>query len=176
MKEFVITSNNEAKHKAALQAIFEVFGSGNVLHTLPAPSGVRATPLSDEECVQGARNRVRFARDAHPGADYYIGAEGGLSRVGDKWLLGGWVAVEDKEGTEHLGSSARVELPPFLAEVVDADVPLSQVVTPEHFSSDLYSRRDTLGTNGLVTGGAYTRVNEFYDALKVALACFNLEQ
>jgi len=175
MKNFVITSTNEAKNKAALQAIFEVFGSGNVFHKVPAPSGVKPTPLSDEECIRGARNRVKFARNSQPNADYYIGAEGGLCHIDNKWFIGGWVAVENKEGIEHLGSSARVELPSFIVEVINTDVPLSKVVVPENFPPDLYARRDTLGTNGLITAGIYTRVNEFYDALKVALSCFNLK-
>jgi non-canonical (house-cleaning) NTP pyrophosphatase len=176
MKEIVLSSTNDAKRKAALQAIFETFGAGNVLRTITAPSGVRATPLSHEECLLGATNRVDFIRSAYPDADYYIGAEGGLNMVGGKWFIGGWVAVENKQKVRHLGSSAWVEMPTFLTESIDADVPLSEVIKPEHFPPDLFQRRETLGTNGLITQGAYSRVNEFYDALRVSLALFNLEE
>lgn len=176
MKEFVLSSNNEAKRKAALQAIFEIFGAGNILRSIVAPSGVRATPLSHEECVLGASNRVDFIRSAYPDADYYIGAEGGLNMVAGKWFIGGWVVVENKQKVRHLGSSAWVEMPDFLTKSIDADIPLSEVIRPEHFPPDLYQRRETLGTNGLITQGVYSRVNEFNDALRVSLALFNLEE
>jgi non-canonical (house-cleaning) NTP pyrophosphatase len=173
MKEVVLSSSNEAKKRAALQAITEIFGAGNVLKTLEAPSGVSATPMSFEESIQGAKNRVTHSRQMAPNADYYIGAEGGVGKIADQWFIGGWVVVENKVGEQHLAASALVELPFFLVSRLDADTPLSQSIEETDFPVDLYERRNVLGTNGLITNGTYSRVTEFYDALRIALSLFH---
>lgn len=173
MKEIVLSSTNEAKKRAALQAITEIFGAGNVLRTLEAPSGVSPTPMSFEESIRGAKNRVKSSREIEPNADYYIGAEGGVEKIDDQWFLGGWVVVENKEGEQHLASSSLVELPFFLVERLKPGVSLSDVVYENDFPEGVYARRDVLGTNGLITNGTYSRVTEFYDALRIALSLFN---
>ena len=45
-----------------------------------AASGVSVQPMSDEECIIGARNRARAAL-AHSDAAYGVGLEGGLQRT-----------------------------------------------------------------------------------------------
>ncbi len=176
MKEIVLSSSNEAKKRAALQAITEIFGAGNVLKTLEAPSGVSATPMSFEESIVGAKNRVVYSRDLEPHADYYIGAEGGVGKIADQWFIGGWVVVENKEGEQHLAASALVELPLFLINRLAADIPLSQLIEETDFPASLYEKRSVLGTNGLITNGAYSRVTEFYDALRIALSLFHIHE
>jgi len=173
MKEIVLTSTNEAKKRAALQAITEIFGAGNILRTLEAQSGVSATPMSFEESIQGAKNRVKSSREMMPDADYYIGAEGGVEKIAEQWFLGGWVVVENKEGEQHLAASSLVELPFFLVERLEPGVGLSDVVYENDFPESVYARRDVLGTNGLITHGTYSRVTEFYDALRIALSLFH---
>jgi inosine/xanthosine triphosphatase len=173
MKKIILSSTNEAKKKATLQIISEIFGNDNVLEAVSVPSGVRSTPLSNEECILGARNRVELIKKDYPNADYYIGAEGGVNKIEDKWYLGGWVVVEDRNGVQHSGSSAWVELPQFLSNLIDGDKPLSEIIQPEFFPKELYDKKEDLGTNGLITKGKYTRINEFYDALKIAFSLFN---
>lgn len=173
MKEIVLSSSNEAKKKASLQAITEIFGAGNILKTLEAPSGVSATPMSFEESIRGAKNRVKYSRNVEPNADYYIGAEGGVHKIADQFFLGGWVVVENSEGEQHLASSSLVELPFFLVERLDPEIGLSDVVYEADFPDGLYKRREVLGTNGLITSGTYSRVTEFYDALRIALSLFS---
>ncbi len=50
-------------------------------------SGVSDMPLSIEETMDGARNRANNLLNAGIDADYYVGIEGGTTRVGDKAYL-----------------------------------------------------------------------------------------
>jgi non-canonical (house-cleaning) NTP pyrophosphatase len=39
------------------------------------PSGISDMPLSEEETLNGAKNRVKILRKEIPNADYYVGVE-----------------------------------------------------------------------------------------------------
>lgn len=173
MKKIILSSTNKAKKEATSKIISEIFGNNNVIEVISVPSGVRPTPLSNEECILGAKNRISLIKNIYPNSDYYIGAEGGVNKIEDKWYLGGWVIVENRNGIQHLGSSAWVELPLFISNLIDGDKPLSEIIKPIFFSRELYDKKENLGTNGLITNGRYTRINEFYDALKIAFSLFD---
>ncbi len=45
------------------------------------PSDVADQPLSDEETLEGAINRVENAKTAYPNADLWMGIEGGVTII-----------------------------------------------------------------------------------------------
>jgi len=82
----VVGSTSPVKIQAAKSA-FDAFFEDVDVKGLGVSSGVKPFPTSDEETRRGALNRVRRLSMAEPGADYYVGLEGGLSQ------LGGWMVV-----------------------------------------------------------------------------------
>ena len=46
------------------------------------PSGVSDQPRSEQETLEGARNRARSAARGYPHADYWVGIEGGIEDTG----------------------------------------------------------------------------------------------
>lgn len=97
--EIVVGSENIPKKLAIKHAFRQLYpGESLDIQGISADSGVSSHPVSAEESLKGARQRIAHARELRPGADYYVGIEGGLLKVGDiAWELG-WVAIENHKG------------------------------------------------------------------------------
>ncbi|MFW6097594.1 MAG: DUF84 family protein, partial [Chloroflexota bacterium] len=70
-----VGSTNPAKLEAVREAVVQVWSQAEVRGVAVA-SGVSEMPMSDEECLTGARNRAQAARMALE-ADVGVGLEGG---------------------------------------------------------------------------------------------------
>jgi inosine/xanthosine triphosphatase len=62
-------------------------------------SDISDQPMSDEESIQGAKNRARKALELTK-ADFGVGLEGGLQQIGEYWFDSGWIVVVNKEMRE----------------------------------------------------------------------------
>ena len=110
--KIAVGSKNPVKIEAARLAFLAVWpGSDCEMIECDAPSGVSEQPMSDEESIQGARNRARHAIK-NTNAGYGVGLEGGLHKIGNQYFDCGWIAVVDREGNEGVGSTARILTPP----------------------------------------------------------------
>ena len=103
-----VGSKNPAKIKAAKIVVKKLFPGAKVL-AVDAPSKVSSQPKSDEEAIKGATNRAKYAK-IQTNADYAIGMEGGVHKIGKKWFECGWIAIIDKNGKWGIGSSGRYEV------------------------------------------------------------------
>jgi non-canonical (house-cleaning) NTP pyrophosphatase len=166
--------------RAALEACARFVGAaaGFELVGFDVPSGVRSTPLTRAETMQGARNRVEelraLAASRGESFHYYLGLEGGLdvATVGDERhvFLESWVYVVQSTAAGYYGQSGAITLPEELArQVVDEGVDLSDAI-------DAYAGRqgirNGLGAWGVLTGGLITREDAFRIATINALAPF----
>lgn len=132
-------------------------------------SGVSEQPMSYEETILGAQNRAARVLVAVPEADYGVGLEGGLHKIGDKYFIGGWVAVLDKNGQVGLGGSGSVELAPSVLELVLAG---DEVGTA---CDKIFARQNIKqaeGYIGVVTNKILNRTSKFQSATVAALAKF----
>src|SRR5690606_10987819 len=86
----VVASANPAKIRAVQDALAQIF-TGQTLQCSgqSTESGVSAQPMSSEETLQGALNRLQTVAAAAPGADYYVALEAGLD--GDCSFA--WIAI-----------------------------------------------------------------------------------
>ena len=151
------------------QPEFEVIG-------IEAPSGVRHTPLSRAETMQGARQRAEALRDMarSQGAawHYVVGLEGGLDMLqlnGSRLVfLENWAYVMDPSGASSYGQSGAVLLPDALArQVIDHRVELAQAI--DQFAGS-HGIRDREGAWGILTSGRITRREAFRIAVINAFA------
>jgi inosine/xanthosine triphosphatase len=138
-------------------------------------SGVKATPLSVEELLTGARQRAEAAMSkvargsGRSDVMYSVGVEGGVSVFLDKPFLQSWACVFDGKRMSF-GSSGSIELPPAIADAVVRDgADLGEVI--DHFAGQM-NVRSNQGTWGILTGDLITREDSFELATLNALAPF----
>lgn len=176
MKTIVVGTANEGKLNA-VRASFEDFGSKygwSEYSIVPydSPSGVAATPMSDEDGFIGCENRIAAARAAIPNADMYIALEGIVYSIGEKAYIRGWTMMEDVDtGRIVSASGASVEVPRYIS---------SQIQGTEEFNDlvkDIYPMDEqtatslrNIGANGAFTQGEYGRQDSFYDGTRICLS------
>ena len=135
-------------------------------------SGVSAQPMSDEESIEGARNRAHAARDVL-GADYGVGLEGGLQKIGDHYFDCGWAVVVNCAGVEGIGSTVKIMTPPKIMTLIYSGLELG------HANDQVFgavNSKQAEGHFGLMTNNIITRTQGYRDGLIVALARFVHEQ
>ncbi|HOE26834.1 MAG: DUF84 family protein [Candidatus Aureabacteria bacterium] len=159
-----VGSMNRVKRAAVEEACRELFGEATVL-CCAAPSGVAATPRTDEEMIAGAVARARRAFE-DGGADLGIGLEGGVMPSPHGPLLKGWVAVHDGE-RDHVGATPAVPFPAHLLERVGEKGELAHVMDAVSGRENV---RENEGAFGILTGDRITRKESFKLALLCALA------
>jgi len=140
-------------------------------------SGVRHTPLSKEEIMQGAKNRaeslMRLAAERNAAWKFFVGLEGGLDVVeknARRWVfLENWAYVTD--GTQGaFGGSGAVMMPePLVRRVVDEGEELGGAI--DDFAGGR-GIRDAEGAWGVLTRGRITRQEAFRVAVVNAFAPF----
>lgn len=165
--------------RAALDACSSALGLNSIeILGFEVPSGVRSTPLSRVETMQGAKHRAeclqQIARERGECWQVFIGLEGGvdvLSLDGERRVfLESWVYVSGANGYGHYGQSGAIALPSELAkQVVDQGADLSDAI-------DVYAGaqgiRNGPGAWGVLTRGLITREDAFRTATINALAPF----
>lgn len=163
----VVASHNPAKIEAVQRAFAAVFPD-TAMETQPVrvPSGVKDQPDSDEETRRGAWNRAEAARQALPGADAWVGLEGGLERIDGQWLASAWMVVVAATGRAGQARTPTLPLPPRVTALVDAGEELG-VANDRVFGTT--GSKQAGGAFGLLTQGRMTRGGVYAQTLELAL-------
>lgn len=160
-----VGSLNPVKVGAVRAVIGRVWPSAEVVG-VDAPTGVSAMPLSDDECIAGARCRAQAAREQLD-ADLGFGLEGGVQEAaGQVWLVG-WVAMVDRDGRCGMGGTARLPLPERIAAAVRAGAELGPYMDALLGEENVRQRG---GAVGALTAGLVSRQAKFETAVAYALA------
>ena len=140
-------------------------------------SGVRHTPLSRQELMQGARQRAeavaKLAAQNREPWNFFVGLEGGFDVIQEsgarRVFLESWAFVTDGV-SGFFGRSGGIEVPEVVAEeVVDRGVELSVAI--DRFAGEV-GIRDAQGAWGVLSGNLITRQDSFRVAVVVAFAPF----
>jgi inosine/xanthosine triphosphatase len=144
---------------------------------IEADSGVSHTPVSREELMRGARQRVqaltRLGREKGENWDYLVGMEGGFDVIKEngsrRVFLESWAYVSNgREG--YYGRSGGVEVPAALArEVLENGVELSAAI--DRFAGAV-GIRDAQGAWGVLSADLISRSEAFRVAVLAAFAPF----
>jgi len=166
----VVTSFNPVKIGAVREAFLNRFSSHD-LRVIPVEvdSGVADQPMSDDETLQGARNRVTEARVKIPDADYWVGLEGGLDYFDQHLMAFAWMVVEDSDKRSSEARSATLPLPPKVQALVQSGLELGEA--NDRVFSTLNSKQGG-GAYGLLTDGLMTRESIYTQTLILALVPF----
>ncbi|OGY19183.1 MAG: hypothetical protein A2784_02550 [Candidatus Chisholmbacteria bacterium RIFCSPHIGHO2_01_FULL_48_12] len=130
--------------------------------------GITDQPMSDRESIRGAKNRARRALKKL-GADFGVGLEGGLQKIGQSWFDCGWAVVVDKQGRVGMGSTARMIVPQTIMRLIKQGKELGEAL------DKVWNRANTKqaeGHFGLMTNKVITRTQGYRDGMIMALARF----
>jgi inosine/xanthosine triphosphatase len=166
----VTGSRNGPKRQAILGAFSKVFPGESIdVMSVAADSGVSSHPTSAVESLKGAINRAKAAKQLSPGADYYVGIEGGLTEIGGRYWEHGFVAIEDRKGRLHTALSAGIEIRGRILESILNGDELSQVLEAQFGLKDIGKSK---GFYGLATDDNITRISGYQEAVIFALSPF----
>ena len=166
----VVTSKNPVKISAAREAFAALFpGTSLDVTGIEVDSGVGDQPDSDEKTRKGARERVRRASDAEPGADFWVGLEGGVEIYDAQLMAFAWMAVMGPRGDISEARSATLPLPPAVKDLVDSGMELGEA--NDRVFATVNSKQGG-GAYGLLTNGRYTREGIYTQTLIIALTPF----
>ena len=169
MRVFV-ASRNPVKIGAAREAFAALFPGRTLDVTgVEVDSGVGDQPNSDAKTRQGARARALQAFDAEPGADFWVGLEGGVDVFDGQLMAFAWIAVKGRRGDISEARSTTLPLPPSVKELVDAGLELGEA--NDRVFATVNSKQGG-GAYGLLTDGRYTREGIYAQTLIIALTPF----
>ena len=171
MQKIAIGTTNPSKIEAVKMKVLQQWPDCEIV-PVSVPSGVSDMPMSDAECIEGAKNRA-LASIKSAGADLGVGLEGGVMMMPEGMMLVGWVAIVDGTGRVGLGSSARIPLPDFIAQRVRAGEELGPVMDTVVNETNTKHRG---GASGILSGGLTKRSESFATAVAYALSPFVVPQ
>ena len=164
MLKVVITSQNIAKINAVKAAFQEVFPDKKIeFNAISVESGVSEQPMSNEETLEGARNRIKNAQKKVV-ADYYVGMEAGI----EKNRTFAWMVIHSKN-KEGLSRSACLPLPPQILKAIASGKELGEAMD-EVFKQKNIKQKG--GAIGIFTNHCLTRTTVYQQALILALIPF----
>lgn len=162
-------STNPVKIEATRQAFSEFFTNIQVI-PVDVESGVNAYPMTREETLQGAINRMEAASKLLPNVDFSVGIEGGSEYLQGYTLVRTLVVVSDGKRV-GVGGSAAYESPEEVLERVDP----SDDENCKNVVDQVYGKKDvlkSLGGIGVLTLNRIPRTEATRDAVICALARF----
>lgn len=172
MKTIAVASSNPVKINAALSAFQRLFGEEFSIQSAAVPSGISDQPMSSQETLTGAMNRVLNCRKALPDADFWVGIEGGIEEEQGEMAAFAWVVVlssnmlgKSRTGVFYLPSPV-VELIRQGKEMGEAD----DIVFRQHNS------KQNNGAIGLLSDNVLDRTDYYEQAVILALLPFKNPQ
>jgi non-canonical (house-cleaning) NTP pyrophosphatase len=171
-----LCSENSAKIKATKEICSQAFHNFS-LRCYAISSGVSETPDTDEEALAGCHRRIENLEAKLGGeVDVVIALEGLTEKTSYGTFLYGWAVLKNiADGRMYYGCSGKIMLPADVAVGLSRNLKLSDLVL-EKFASISRQELERLGTNGVLTGGMYTRSDEFSTALRCAFGSMIAEQ
>jgi inosine/xanthosine triphosphatase len=130
--------------------------------------------MTSQETLQGAINRALAAQLLMPGADYWVGIEGGVQPAPEGALTPGelcafaWVVVIGANGMGK-GRTGLFFLPPRVAELVRQGKELGEA---DDIVFGRTNSKQENGAVGLLTGDALDRAGFYEQAVVLALIPF----
>jgi inosine/xanthosine triphosphatase len=169
--KILVGSNNPVKIEAVKEAFSHYFREIEVLG-VETESGVPAQPVNDHTFM-GARNRaiaVKFFNEENKlGADYFVGIEGGISKIFEHWFAYGCMCVINKTGKESFGISPSFQLPESVFSRLLEGEELGNVM------DEIMNQENTKQRGGAIsffTNGIMNRKELYVGGLKVAVIPF----
>jgi inosine/xanthosine triphosphatase len=168
----LVASGNPVKLRATRDGFRALTRAREVsVDGLAVPSGVAHQPLSDEETLRGAVQRVEALKAQAPDADFWVGLEGGVEPHGEELWAFAWAVVAGRGAAGRTGRArtAAFALPDEIARLVRTGFELGEA--DDRVFGRVGSKRED-GAVGLLTDGAIDRAALYAPAVTLALLPF----
>ncbi|MCG9133371.1 DUF84 family protein [Candidatus Poribacteria bacterium] len=167
----LIGSENNVKIESARQSFSKFFKPVDV-KGLRVDSGVPAQPLNDDIFV-GAKNRAEHVKrindEQQLNADFFVGIEGGILQLHNRWFQCSVVCMLDQQHRESFGTTGLYELPNWIIEKLLAGSELRHIIDELVQSSNTKEKQSTIG---FLTNGEVDRLQNNTQAITFALVPF----
>ena len=160
----LVGSENPVKIQSVREGFLSFFEHVEVKGIL-VDSGVAEQPINDE-VFKGAKNRAenvkRINGQRNLGAAFFIGIEGGVLQLQDRWFGVNVVYILDRHNRDSFASTGLYELPGAIKELGSAIGELA---------NDSFNAREH-GTVGFLTNGKIDRLQNQVQGITLALIPF----
>ena len=164
MIKVAVGSENPAKNIAVKDVFEEMFSDKLEIISVSIDSGVSIQPF-DEKTIKGAYNRAKGALTAS-NADFGVGIEGGVMKLGEKWYNLGFVVIMDRDGNMGTGTSGWFECPKFILDELRKGNELGDVMDKLSGTTDSKKKE---GAIGILTKNHVTRKDLYKHGVQMAL-------
>lgn len=165
--KIVVASGNPVKVRATEEAFRRALGVKDMdVLGIATESGVSDQPVSDAETLLGARNRSADARRRAPGADFWVGIEGGVEDVNGRLQAFAWMSVRSTSGGSGEARTMTLPLPARIKALMEEGMELGEA---NDRVFDARNSKQAGGAFGLLTQGQHTRESVYVAALEMAL-------
>ncbi|MGQ8336405.1 inosine/xanthosine triphosphatase [Sunxiuqinia sp. A32] len=131
-------------------------------------SGVPDQPLSDEETLTGALNRVENVMNKNGDADFFVGVEGGVHFEENDLFAFAWIVISDGKNISKARTGSFL-LPPEIGRLIKEGMELGDA--DDRVFNQTNSKQQN-GAIGLLTDDIVTREILYHQAVILALAPF----
>ena len=168
-KSIIVSSTNPVKLESVRVGFGRIFvHEGFTVEGCQVQSGVSNQPLSDEETLQGARNRVIAAMREKPNADYWVGIEGGIASIAGDLAAFAWIVVRSPTLTGKSRTGTFV-LPEPVSILIQQGKELGEA---DDLVFQKQNSKQANGAIGLLTNGVIDRTTLYAEAVVLALVPF----
>lgn len=165
----VVGSTNPVKI-AAVEAVFKKVWKDAAFRSLEVTSGVSCQPIGFSETIRGALNRAKRALKSDKNADFGVGLEGGVRKLGKYGVVEiPWACIISKDGRMGIGSGPGLILPKKIGEKVLNRVEFGDLLDEITGITDV---RKKMGGFGIFTNGLVDRKMAYEVMVASALARF----
>lgn len=170
-KKIIVGSKNPVKVNAVKESFQTVFPDIDFeVEGISAPSKVADQPIGDNETLLGARNRALFCKEKMPGADYWVGVEGGVDQNIEGMSVFAWMIIIEKDSDiEGKAKTGTFYLPKVVQQLVNEGMELGEA------DDKIFGKRNSKqgsGSVGILTHGLIDRTVYYKEALILAIIPF----
>tara|TARA_Y100000994_G_C15558043_1_gene387062 strand:+ start:195 stop:713 length:519 start_codon:yes stop_codon:yes gene_type:complete len=166
MKKVLIASKNPVKINATKKAFEDVFTDHFEFEGVSADSLVSDQPMSNDETLKGANNRLQNIQ--HLEADYLVSIEGGVDLLDSNYEAFAWIIISDKNKVGK-AKTATFPLPSKISHLIKDGYELGD-------ADDMVFKRSNSkqknGAIGILTDDIIDRTEYYYHAIILALIPF----
>lgn len=166
--KIVVASQNPVKVNAVLKSAQACWDEEIEMESVSVPSGVSDQPMDEDETLDGAINRAKNAWAQMPGADFYVGIEGGVAVHRNRLFAFAWIVVCNADFESH-ARTATFELPPEIRELIMEGMELGDADDRVFEKSNSKQQN---GAVGLLTRDRVTRESLYEPAVTLAFIPF----
>lgn len=171
MVRVLVGSENPVKIEATREAFLKYFDNVEVVG-IKVGSGVSDQPVNTET-FEGAKNRAlelkKINEEKGLGANFFVGIEGGIIQLYERWFAFGAVCIIDERGRTGYGTSSFFELPESIVRELLNGVELGIVMDKLAGEENV---KQKYGAIGFFTKGVVSRKDLYVGGIVNALIPF----